>query len=341
MEKNMDKAIVTGAAGFIGFHLSKYLLERGYQVLGVDALTDYYDVKLKEKRLSILKEFNNFSFSKEKIENKSKVSQTICDYNPNVIIHLAAQAGVRYSLENPQAYLDSNITGTFNILEAAKRIKCNHLLMASTSSVYGANEIMPFDETQKADTPLTFYAATKKANEVMAHSYAHLWKIPITMLRFFTVYGPWGRPDLALFKFTKAMLNNEPIDIYNHGNMFRDFTYVDDLVHSIFLLIKSAPKESLLKTDVIQEPLSEVAPFQILNIGNSNKTKLMDFVEAIEKKLNIKANKNFLPMQKGDVPATWADCNRLQELIGFKPNTTVEQGISEFVDWYLEYYNQQ
>ena len=258
---------------------------------------------------------------------------------PDAIIHLAAQAGVRYSLENPRAYLDANIIGTFNVMECARELGVEHLMMASTSSVYGANEDMPFDEREKCDTPLTFYAATKKANEAMAHSYAHLWNLPTTMFRFFTVYGPWGRPDMALFKFTRGILEGTPIDIYNQGEMYRDFTYVTDLVRGIRLLL-DAPPVRPESADAIPawDSLSPAAPWRVVNIGNSDKVRLMDFVEAIEAECGRAAIRNFMPMQKGDVPATWADATLLKELTGYAPQTDVREGIAKFVAWYREYY---
>ena len=257
----------------------------------------------------------------------------------DVIVHLAAQAGVRYSLDNPRAYLESNIVGTFNVMECARELGVDHLLMASTSSVYGANEQMPFRETEKADTPLTFYAATKKATEAMAHSYAHLWNMPTTMFRFFTVYGPWGRPDMALFKFTRGILNGEPIDIYNHGQMYRDFTYVTDLVRGIRLLIDAVPQRPAAAADIPDwDSLSPAAPFRVVNIGNSDKVRLEDFVDAIEQECGVAARRNHMEMQKGDVRATWADTSLLQELTGFRPKTDVQAGVREFVAWYRDYY---
>jgi UDP-glucuronate 4-epimerase len=267
------------------------------------------------------------------------VWQVAESFQPQIIVHLAAQAGVRYSLENPRAYVDSNLIGTFNVMEAARKLKVEHLLMASTSSVYGANEDMPFVETEKTDTPLTFYAATKKANERMGHSYAHLWDLPVTMFRFFTVYGPYGRPDLALFKFVDAILDGRPIDIYNHGEMYRDFTYVTDLVQAIRLLIDAVPVRPASAEDI--EPgdsLSPVAPFRIVNIGNSDKVRLLDFIEAIEAELGIDAKRNYMPMQLGDVPATWADADLLRRLTGYRPQTHYRDGIARFVAWFREYY---
>lgn len=335
----MKKILVTGSAGFIGFHLCNLLLKQGFEVIGVDSFSDYYDVNLKKDRNNQLIKYKNFSLLKTNIEQDSFLDE-VSVFNPEYIVHLAAQAGVRYSLENPRAYINTNIYGTFNVMELSRICKVKHLLMASTSSVYGANTDMPFKETTSTDAPLTIYAASKKANESMAHSYAHLWKVPTTMFRFFTVYGPWGRPDLALFKFVNLILQNKPIDIYNQGNMFRDFTYVDDLVHSILLLLDCMPqltsdRESLkIKNDNI----SEVAPFRIVNIGNSNKVKLLDFIEAIEDELSIKAIRNYLPIQKGDVPATWADAELLKNLTGFQPNTDIKYGISKFINWYRDYY---
>lgn len=273
------------------------------------------------------------------LEKDGLFQSVATDFQPDVIVHLAAQAGVRYSLENPRAYLDSNIVGTFNVMEAARELKVDHLLMASTSSVYGANEEMPFDELEKVDTPLTFYAATKKANEAMAHSYAHLWNLPTTMFRFFTVYGPYGRPDLALFKFVDAMLDGRPIDVYNHGDMYRDFTYVEDLVRAIRLLIDAVPVRPESRDDIPEgDSLSPVAPYRVVNIGNSEKVRLLDFITAIEVELGMKAERNYMDMQKGDVPATWANADLLQTLTGYKPQTSVQEGIAKFVAWYRDYY---
>lgn len=336
----MTRVFITGTAGFIGFHLAKLLLSEGFVVHGYDGMTDYYDVALKQRRHSMLLQNANFSATEGMLEDQDLVDKTIDDFQPDVIVHLAAQAGVRYSLENPRAYLDSNVIGTFNIMDAARRLKVQHLLMASTSSVYGANEVMPFTETEKADTQLTIYAATKKANESMAHSYAHLWDLPTTMFRFFTVYGPWGRPDLALYKFVDAILEDRPIDIYNHGDMYRDFTYVDDLVRAIRLLIDAAPEMPDQRTDVPAfDSISPVAPFRVVNIGNSEKVRLLDFVDAIEESLDKKAIRNYMPMQMGDVPATWADASLLQHLTGYRPQTAFKDGIDRFVSWFREYYD--
>lgn len=332
----MKTAFITGAAGFVGFHLSEALLKDGWRVTGYDGLTDYYDVTLKEKRLSLLQSYENFNFTCAMLEDRDTLLNAVLEANPQIIIHLAAQAGVRYSLENPRAYIDSNIVGTFNVMEAARRIKAGHLLMASTSSVYGANTDMPFTEAQKADTPLTIYAATKKANEVMGHSYAHLYSLPTTMFRFFTVYGPWGRPDMALFKFTKGILEGTPIDIYNNGNMRRDFTYITDLVRGIQGLIDTVPGRPATATE--GDSLSTAAPFRVVNIGNSEKVRLLDFVEAIEKAVGRKAVRNYMPMQAGDVPATWADTTLLKSLTGYRPKTDFQKGIAEFVTWYREFY---
>ena len=334
------KVFITGTSGFIGFHLAKLLLEEGHIVSGYDGLTDYYDVNLKLERTKILDSYDSFSNTQGMLENNELLTRVVGKFCPDVIVHLAAQAGVRYSLENPRAYIESNIIGTFNVMEVARSLEVKHLLMASTSSVYGANKVMPFDELQKADTPLTIYAATKKANESMGHSYAHLWNLPITMFRFFTVYGPWGRPDMALFKFTEAMIKNEPIDIYNFGDMYRDFTYVEDLVRGIRLLIDTPPSqdkeiEPILKND----NRSPVAPFRVVNIGNSDKVRLLDFIEAIESELDIKARRNMMPMQMGDVPATWANSDLLHNLTGYQPETSYKEGVRKFIAWYKEYYN--
>ena len=330
------KVFVTGSAGFIGFHLSKLLLEGGFSVHGYDALTDYYDVNLKKNRHKILDTYKKFSKTIDLLENKEALNNVLLEFKPNVVIHLAAQAGVRYSLENPKSYIDSNIVGTFNLLDSLKQQELDHLLMASTSSVYGANEIMPFKEAQKTDTQLSIYAATKKANEVLAHSYSHVYGIPTTMFRFFTVYGPWGRPDMSLFKFTKGILEKTPIDIFNKGDMFRDLTYVDDLVKGIFHLIEAIPEKKSKK--IKEDSLSPVAPFRIVNIGNSEKVPLMKFIEAIEDELGIKAIKNFLPMQTGDVKGTLASNSLLYKLTGFSPQTNYKDGVKEFVRWFRSHY---
>lgn len=331
------RILITGTAGFIGFHLAKLLLAEGFRVQGYDGMTDYYDVALKRRRHAILLQDPNFSAVEGMLEDQARFDALADDFRPDVIVHLAAQAGVRYSLENPRAYLDSNVIGTFTVMEAARRLQVGHLLMASTSSVYGANTEMPFSETDKADAQLTIYAATKKANESMAHAYAHLWNLPTTMFRFFTVYGPWGRPDLALYKFVDAILEDRPIDIYNHGEMYRDFTYVDDLVRGIRLLIDAVPVRP--EGGVVPEgdSLSPVAPFRIVNIGNSDKVRLLDFVDAIEAALGKTAIRNYMPMQKGDVPATWADATLLQSLTGYRPQTDFRDGIARFVQWYRDY----
>lgn len=332
------RVLVTGTAGFIGFHLAKLLLAEGFEVAGFDGMTDYYDVNLKRRRHQMLLQNQKFNATEAMLEDQERVDRAVDDFKPDVIVHLAAQAGVRYSLENPHAYLSANVVGTFNVMEAARRNNVNHLLMASTSSVYGANEDMPFHETEKADTQLTIYAATKKATESMAHAHAHLWNIPTTMFRFFTVYGPWGRPDMALYKFVDAILDGRPIDLYNNGDMYRDFTYVDDLVRGIRLLIDAVPQRPATAGDI--EPgdsLSPVAPFRIVNIGNSDKVRLLDYVDAAEQALNMKAKRNLMPMQMGDVPATWADTGLLERLTGYRPQTDFRKGVAQFVAWYREY----
>ena len=335
----MKKVLVTGSAGFIGFHLSRLLLDEGFTVIGYDGMTDYYDVRLKERRHQMLLQNERFGAHVGMLEEFDALRELALREQPDIIVHLAAQAGVRYSLENPRAYVDANITGTFNVMECARELEVEHLLMASTSSVYGANDEMPFHERQKCDTQLTLYAATKKANEAMAHSYAHLWNLPTTMFRFFTVYGPWGRPDMALFKFTKGILEGTPIDIYNKGEMYRDFTFVTDLVRGIRLLIDNVPNRPENIEDIGEnDSLSPVAPYRVVNIGNSEKVRLMDFVEAIEAECGRKAVKNLKPMQKGDVYATWADATLLNELTGYRPQTDVREGIRQFVAWYRDYY---
>lgn len=333
------KVLVTGTAGFIGFHLATLLLAEGFQVHGYDGMTDYYDVNLKRRRHAMLLQNANFSATEGMLEDQELLDKIADEFQPDVIVHLAAQAGVRYSLENPRAYLDSNVIGTFNVMEAARRLGVEHLLMASTSSVYGANTDMPFIETERTDTALTIYAATKKANESMGHAYAHLWDLPTTMFRFFTVYGPWGRPDLALFKFVDAILEDRPIDIYNHGDMYRDFTNIRDLVKGIRLLIDAAPVRPEKPEDIEEgDSLSPVAPYRVVNIGNSEKVRLLDFVDTIEDELGKKAQRNYMEMQMGDVPATWANADLLKRLTGFKPETSIRDGIKEFVSWFREYY---
>jgi UDP-glucuronate 4-epimerase len=337
--KDIQRVLITGTAGFIGFHLASLLLAEGFEVHGFDGMTDYYDVALKKRRHQMLLQSPNFAATEGMLEDQMLFDRIADEFAPDVIIHLAAQAGVRYSLENPRAYLDSNVIGTFNVMEAARRLSVQHLLMASTSSVYGANTEMPFIETEKADTQLTIYAATKKANESMGHAYSHLYDLPTTMFRFFTVYGTWGRPDLALYKFVDAILDDRPIDIYNHGDMYRDFTYVDDLVRSIRMLIDAVPERPVSCEDIPEwDSLSPVAPYRTVNIGNSDKVRLLDFVDAIEVAVGKKAIRNFMGMQTGDVPATWADTSILQNLTGYCPQTNFKDGITKFVEWFREYY---
>jgi UDP-glucuronate 4-epimerase len=336
----MRTVLITGTGGFIGFHLAQLLLKEGFRVVGYDAMTDYYDVSLKRRRHQMLLQDPNFYCTEAYLEEMDTLRTVFEQAKPDVVVHLAGQAGVRYSLENPRSYIESNIVGTFNVMECTREFGVEHLMMASTSSVYGANEDMPFAEVDKVDTPLTLYAATKKANENMGHSYAHLWKIPTTMFRFFTVYGPWGRPDLALFKFVKAGLAGEAIDVYNHGNMARDFTYVTDLVRGIRLLIDTPPVEPESRDDILpDDSLSPVAPFRVVNIGNNDKVQLMDFITEIEKCLGMEIKKNLMEMQKGDVPATWANADLLQRLTGYTPQTPVSEGVKHFVDWYRDYFN--
>lgn len=332
------RILVTGAAGFIGFHLSKRLLEAGHQVVGLDNLNDYYDVGLKESRLAILTQFKDFSIHRFDLENKKAIDDLFSASGFEYVVNLAAQAGVRYSIQNPYAYLDSNLTGFLNILEACRNYPVKHLVYASSSSVYGANRKMPFSVHDNVDHPLALYAVTKKANELMAHSYSNLYNIPTTGLRFFTVYGPYGRPDMALFLFTKAILEGRAIDVFNNGKMLRDFTYVDDIVEGIVRLIPVAPKGNPQWRGENPDPASSFAPYKIYNIGNNNPVELLHFIEVLEEKLGKKAIKNFLPLQDGDVPATYADVNDLMQDVGFKPDTSIETGIGNFVNWYKEYY---
>ena len=326
------RALVTGSAGFIGFHLCRRLLAEGWHVTGLDGLTTYYDVTLKQRRHQMLMQSPGFRAVEGMVETPDLVASLM--KKADAVIHLAAQAGVRYSIDAPRSYVTANLIGTHEVLEAARHTRPAHLLIASTSSVYGANTAMPYAETHAADHPMSFYAATKKAGEAMAHSYAHLYDIPTTMFRFFTVYGPWGRPDMALFKFVKAILEGDPIDIYNHGDMRRDFTYVDDLVEGIVRLIALPPTQSASAKD----SLSPVAPWRVVNIGNGAPVGLMDFVQAVEAALGMQAQKRLLPMQPGDVPATWADATLIEALTGPLPRTDIRDGVARFVEWYRDYY---
>lgn len=334
----MKKILVTGAAGFIGFHLSKRLLKEGHQVKGLDIVNDYYDVNLKYSRLDILKENNNFTFHQIALEDKEAMESFFAKEKPEIVIHLAAQAGVRYSLENPHAYIDSNLVGFTNIIEGCRHHKAEQLIYASSSSVYGANTSLPFSVHDNVDHPVSLYAATKKANELMAHTYSHLYGLPTTGLRFFTVYGPWGRPDMALFLFTKAILEGKPINVFNNGNMMRDFTYVDDIVESIHRLTQKTPEPNPEWSGNNPDPGTSYAPYKVYNIGNNNPVKLMDFVKAIEEKLGIEAEKNYMPLQAGDVPETYADVEDLFRDVDFRPQTSIKEGISNFIDWYMNYY---
>lgn len=331
-------ALVTGSSGFIGFHLCRRLLDEGWRVVGLDNLSDYYDVSLKERRQAMLAQNAGFSVVNDSVETPGLMMRLFEEHRPDVVVHLAAQAGVRYSIENPRSYLESNIVGTFEILEAARAFPPAHMLLASTSSAYGANTEMPYREVMKADHQMSFYAATKKATEAMAHSYAHLFGLPVTMFRFFTVYGPWGRPDMALFKFTKAILEGRPIDVYNYGDMKRDFTYVTDLVEAIRLLIDAVPVRPEDGVVAEGDSLSPVAPWRVVNIGNSEPVQLTDYIAAIETATGRVAERNLMPMQAGDVPATWADTTLLQSLTGYHPRTRVPEGVKAFVDWYRDYY---
>lgn len=327
---------ITGTAGFIGFHLARRLLADGHEVTGFDGMTPYYNVKLKHMRHAALAQYPAFRPVIAMLEDRSAVEEAMARAKPDVVIHLAAQAGVRYSLENPQSYLTSNVTGSYNIIELAERHKVKHLMLASTSSIYGANPTVPFRETDRADEPLTIYAATKKSMELMAHAHAHLYKTPTTAFRFFTVYGPWGRPDMALFKFVDLMLNDQPIEIYGEGQMSRDFTYIDDLVEAIVRISHVIPDESNRVADDKIETLSRQAPFRLVNIGGGQPENLMDFVALVEKALCQPAIRHMLPMQKGDVPRTYAAPDLLQALTGYTPTTKLEDGVKAFVEWYLE-----
>jgi UDP-glucuronate 4-epimerase len=330
--------LITGTAGFIGFHLARRLLKDGHEVQGIDGMTPYYDVELKKKRHALLAQSNRFTAHILMIEDEARLASVYDAAKPDVVVHLAGQAGVRYSLENPRAYVDSNLVGTFNLLELMRKNPPRHFLFASTSSVYGANETMPFRETDRADFPVSLYAATKKSCELMAHSYAHLFEIPTTAIRFFTVYGPWGRPDMALFKFVAAILNDREIEIYGEGKMSRDFTYIDDLVEAMVRLVDVVPAgEKRQETDDLDSQ-SPAAPFRAVNIGRGKSIQLLDFIAAIETKLGKTAKRKFLPMQPGDVTDTFASADLLEKLTGYRPNTPLEAGVGAFVDWYREYF---
>ena len=333
----MKKILITGSAGFIGFSLAKKLLKKGYKILGYDSLNKYYDVKLKLSRNKILKTFKNYTFVKGDIEDQKKLNKHVLKFKPSIIIHLAAQAGVRYSLEVPRKYISSNIVGTFNIIELAHKLKTKHLLIASSSSVYGSNKSKSFKETDKTDTQMSIYAATKKSTESIAHSYSSLWKLPITMLRFFTVYGPWGRPDMAYFKFTKAILKNKKIDVYNKGKMYRDFTFIDDVAKSIELLLNKIPKNNS-KNKIKNDSISNVAPFRIVNLGNQKRIYLNNFIKTIENNLQKRAIKNYTSMQKGDVLSTLSDTKLLKKITKYNPKTSYKLGIKKFVEWFRDYY---
>lgn len=332
------KVLVTGAAGFIGSTLSLRLLARGDQVHGIDNLNDYYDVSLKEARLARCKASDSFSFDKLDIGDRAAMAALFGRHRFDVVVNLAAQAGVRYSIENPHAYIDANLVGFGNILEGCRHSKVKHLVYASTSSVYGANTKLPFSEHDNVDHPVSLYAATKKANELMAHSYAHLYKLPVTGLRFFTVYGPWGRPDMALFKFTRGILADEPIPVFNRGEMTRDFTYIDDIVDGIVRVMDKAPVSDPTWSGDRPDPATSYAPYRVFNIGNNQPEKLMRYIEVLEAALGKKAKLDLLPMQLGDVPATMADTTELERAVGYRPATTIEVGVRKFVEWYTQHY---
>lgn len=328
------RILVTGTAGFIGFHVARRLLREGHAVTGVDGMTPYYDVTLKQARHAMLRAFGQFTCHEFMLEDMQAMERTFAQCRPELVIHLAAQAGVRHSIESPGGYISANIVGTYNVMEQVRQHRPRHFMLASTSSVYGANTDVPFVESQRCDHPLSLYAATKKATEELAHSYSHIWQVPVTAFRFFTVYGPWGRPDMALFRFTANTLAGKPIDVYNNGRMERDFTYIDDLVEAICLLCEKPPRGP-------GEPdpgASPVAPYRVINIGNSQPVSLMAFIEAIEKALGRPCIRNYMPMQPGDVIRTWADCTALRDLTGFCPATSVQDGVDAFVAWYRAYY---
>ena len=341
MNIKFHKVLITGAAGFIGFHLTARLLDSGCHVTGVDNLNPYYDVRLKEARLAKLTPFEKFEFHKIDLSDKKGLEKIFGNTSFDVVVNLAAQAGVRYSLTNPNAYVDSNIAGFVNILECCRHFHAKHLVFASSSSVYGANTKMPFSVHDNVDHPVSLYAASKKSNELMAHTYSHLFQLPCTGLRFFTVYGPWGRPDMALFLFTKAILAGKPIKVFNHGRMKRDFTYIDDIVEGVIRVMGRLPEPNPKWSGDAPDPATSYAPYKLYNIGNNNPVKLMEFIAAIEKALGKKAKKEFLDLQPGDVPATYADIDGLIKDVGFKPETPIETGIERFIAWYKDYYSQK
>lgn len=339
--KDLDKEkiyLVTGAAGFIGFHLCKRLLDYGCAVLGLDNLNDYYDVDLKKARLGIIEEYSSFKFVYSDLQDKSAIAKVFKENKIDIVVNLAAQAGVRYSITNPEVYIQSNIVGFLNILEVCRFYNIEHLIYASSSSVYGTNAKMPFSTHDNVDHPISLYAATKKSNELMAHTYSHLYGLPTTGLRFFTVYGPWGRPDMALFLFMDAIMNNKPIKVFNNGKMKRDFTYIDDIVEGIVRLLNNPPKPNKGWDRTMADPGTSNAPYKVYNIGNNKPVELMEFIETIEKIIDKKAEKVFLPLQDGDVPITYADVDDLVQDIDFRPDTSIQDGIEKFINWYIEYY---
>jgi len=338
-ESIMSRILVTGAAGFIGFHVSQRLLERGDLVVGLDNIGDYYDPQLKRDRLAQLTPHDGFSFQQTDLADRDAISALFADEAFDAVVNLAAQAGVRYSIENPHAYIDSNLVGFVNILEGCRRSGVKHLVYPSSSSVYGANTKMPFSVGRSVNHPLSLYAATKKANELLAHTYSHLYGLPTTGLRFFTVYGPWGRPDMALFKFTKAIIDGRPIDVYNHGKMQRDFTFIDDIVEGVVRVVDRIPTPNADWSGETPDPATSFVPYRVYNIGNNNPVELMRLITVIESCIGKEAEKNFMPMQPGDVPATFADVDDLIRDVGFKPATPIEEGVSRFVEWYRSYYN--
>ncbi len=338
MNPSLKNILVTGAAGFIGFHLSKRLMQDGYRVFGLDNINDYYDVRIKHDRLEQLKDHDHFEFHKTDLANQDDLDRIFSEQSIDAVVNLAAQAGVRYSLINPQAYVNSNLVGFVNILECCRHHQIKHLVFASSSSVYGANTKMPFSVHHNVDHPVSLYAASKKSNELMAHTYSHLFNLPCTGLRFFTVYGPWGRPDMALFLFTKAITEGKPIKVFNHGKMQRDFTYIDDIVEGVVRVMEKIPESNLSWNGDDPDPGTSYKPYKIYNIGNNNPVQLSEFIEEIENALGSKAEKEYMDMQPGDVPATYADVDDLMHDVGFKPATPLSVGIQQFIDWYKSYY---